>query len=118
MKRLMIVLASAFLLAFVGCKKEDSGQGYLRITVVNEDGVPIQNCNVSLTVPEPTATPFYGKTDENGYIEFEFGLHVFYDAKVWKGVWEGCDFVEIKPGETFYKNIVIYPPNSSFNGCI
>ena len=117
MKRLLVVLSSVAILAFTGCKKE-AGIGVIGITVVTEDGVPIQNCQVSLTVPVENAVQFYGRTDENGFIEFRYGLHVYYDVWVGKGLWEGCDFVEIKPGETRYKNIIIYPPNTSFNGCI
>ena len=88
------------------------------ITVVNDKGVPIQNCSISLTVPVDGANEYYGKTDINGYIEFGSGLHVYYDVHVWKGLWEGCDFVEINPGKTTQKNIVIYPPGTAFNGCI
>ena len=117
MKRIIVVLISAVLLANVGCKKEEK-VGSVGITVINEDGVPIQNAKVSLSVPVDGANEYYGKTDINGYIEFKSGLHVYYDVYVWKGIWEGCDFVEMKPGETYQKNVVIYPPNTTFNGCI
>lgn len=117
MRRIIVVLISAVLLANVGCKKSDP-VGLVGITVVNEDGVPIQNVKVSLSVPVENALEYYGTTDENGYIEFKSGLHVYYDVYVWKGIWEGCDFVEMKPGNTSLKNVIIYPPNTTFNGCI
>lgn len=117
MRRIIVVLISAVFLANVGCKKNEAG-GLVGITVVNEEGVPIQNVNVSLTVPVENSLEYYGKTDENGYIEFKSGLHVYYDVSVWKGIWQGCDFVELKPGISTLKNVVIYPPNTTFNGCI
>ena len=105
------------MLALTGCKKE-TAVGVVGITVTNEDGVPIQNSRVNLSVPVDGANEYFGTTDENGYIEFKSGLHVFYDVYVWKGIWEGCDFVEIKPGTSTQKNIIIYPPGTTFNGCI
>ncbi len=117
MKRLMLIcLMGMFFM--VSCKKENTGAGVVGITVVNTKGVPIQNCAVLLSVPIPGANQYYGTTDINGYVEFQSGLHVYYDVTVWKGLWEGCDFVEIKPGNTLLKNVIIYPPNSSYNGCI
>ncbi len=93
------------------------------ITVVNEKGVPIQNCNVKLTVPVSPGVEwgvdyFYATTNEDGYIEFKKKNHSYFDVYVWKGLWEGCDFVEFVPNETNKKNIIIYPPGSQFNGCL
>jgi hypothetical protein len=108
-------LVSFFLLT--SCKK-NVGLGTIGITVTNEKGLPIQNCNVRLDVPVEGATEYFSKTDINGFVEFNSGLHVYYDVTVWKGLWEGCDFVEIKPGNSNYKTVIIFPPGSNFNGCL
>lgn len=100
-----------------GCKKA-TGVGTIGITVTNEKGLPIQNCSVRLDVPVEGATEYYDKTDINGYVEFESGLNVYYDVYVWKGLWEGCDFVEIKPGTKNVKSVIIFPPGVNFNGCL
>lgn len=121
LKRLAIflVLLSPLLIA---CSKKD-GKAIVGITVVNEKGVPIQNCNVKLSVPDlPENTwgveYFYATTNEDGYIEFATKVNAYYDVYVWKGFWEGCDFVEFVPNEQNYKEIVIYPPGTPFNGCL
>jgi hypothetical protein len=116
MKR-FIVLSFISFLFLTGCKKT-VGSGMVGITVVTEKGLPIQNCSVRLDVPVEGATEYFGKTDVNGYIEFESGLHVYYDVYVWKGLWEGCDFVEIKPGSLNLKSVIIFPPGNNFNGCL
>lgn len=116
MKRFIVLSLISFLF-LSGCKKTE-GEGTVGITVTNEKGLPIQNCSINLTVPVDGAGTYYGKTDENGYIEFGAGLHVFYDVYVWKGLWEGCDFVEIKPGTKTLKTVIIFPPGSNFNGCL
>lgn len=116
MKRLIILSLICFSL-FTSCEKS-GGAGVVGITVVNAAGVPIQNCSVLLDVPVDGSNGYYGTTDIDGYIEFKSGLHVYYDVTVWKGLWEGCDFVEIKPGTTLNKEVIIYPPGSVFNGCI
>lgn len=105
---------SAFL---SGCVKE-TGIGTIGITVVNDNGIPIQNCSIVLEAPVDGSYQLYGHTDINGYIEFKSKLHVFYDVVVWKGLWLGCDFVEIKPGESRTKNVIIYSPGTELNGCI
>ena len=117
MKRILVVLISVAVISLVGCEKQQE-LGVVGITVVNEGGIPIQNAQISLTVPVDGANEYYGRTDENGYIEFKSGLHVYYDVYVWKGIWDGCDFVEIKPGNSYQKEVIIYPPNTTFNGCI
>jgi len=104
------------------CTKKD-GKAVVGLTVVNESGIPIQNCNVKLSVPDlPENTwgveYFYATTDEDGYIEFTTKVNAYYDVYVWKGFWEGCDFVEFVPNETNRKNIIIYPPGTPFNGCL
>jgi hypothetical protein len=115
MKRFILLFAIPLL--FAGCQKS-TGAGIVGITVVNERGVPIQNCSVKLFVPVDGAIDYYGKTDVNGYIEFKAGVHSYFDCYVWKGLWEGCDFVEFRPGERKAKNVIIYPPGSVFNGCL
>jgi len=109
---------------FSGCKKVD-GVGTVGITVTNDKGIPIQNCSIKLTVPLSVSPGvdwgvdyFYGRTDEDGYIEFSKPNNSYFDVYVWKGLWEGCDFVEFVPNEISYKTIIIYPPGSAFNGCI
>ena len=121
MKGLLLtaLLATTILMS---CKK-DSDVGIVGITVVNEKGVPIQNCNVKLTVPVSPGVEwgvdyFYGTTNEDGYIEFQKKNHSFFDVYVWKGLWEGCDFVEFVPNEIRKKDIIIFPPGSQFNGCL
>jgi hypothetical protein len=120
MKHMLILLFPAvFLLA---CNK-NSGPGTMRITVVNEDGVPIQNCNVKLSYPGSLESEwgvdyFLATTDVDGVIEFRLDVNAYFDAYVYKGFWEGCDFVEFEPGKDKNKRIIIYPPGSVFNGCI
>lgn len=123
MRGLLLVTLFAVTL-FTGCKKTD-GVGTVGITVVNAKGVPIQNCNVRLSVPASVSPGqewgvdyFYGVTDENGYIAFSKKYNSYFDVYVWKGLWEGCDFVEFTPNETTNKSLIIYPPGSVFNGCL
>ena len=116
MKRLIVLSCFSFL--FLSACKKTVGVGTIGITVTNEKGLPIQNCNIRLDVPVEGATEYFAKTDINGYVEFESGLHVYYDVYVWKGLWEGCDFVEIKPGNENLKTVIIFPPGSNFNGCL
>ncbi len=119
MKRLMVFgLLTLFLMS---CNK-NKGDGTVRLTVVNKDGVPIQNCNVKLTYPESAEAEwgvdyFLAQTDIEGQVEFKLGVNAYFDVYVWKGLWEGCDFIEFVPGEENEKDIVIYSPTTPFNGC-
>lgn len=117
-----MLLISVLAFSAVGCKKQD-GIATVRLTVVNEKGIPIQNCNVKLSVPVSPETSwgvdyFYDKTNEDGFVEFETKVNAYFDVYVWKGFWEGCDFVEFVPNEQHDKNIIIYPPGTTFNGCL
>lgn len=114
-KGILKVVAVALILSACG---KDKGGSRVYITVVNEKGVPIQNCNVKLTVPVDNSLVYYGVTDEDGKITFGSGVDSYYDCYVWKGLWEGCDYVHFVPGESTNRNIIIFPPGSTFNGCI
>lgn len=117
-----IVLISVLVFSLVGCKKQD-GKANVRLTVVNEKGVPIQNCSVKLSVPVSPETSwgvdyFFDVTNEDGVVEFQTSVNAYFDVYVWKGLWEGCDFIEFIPNEQNDKNIIIYPPGTTFNGCL
>jgi hypothetical protein len=119
MKRLILIVLPALLL--LSCSK-NVGNGTVRITVTNEAGVPIQNCNVKLNYPGSPESEwgvdyFSDKTDINGVVEFKLDVNAYFDVYVWKGLWEGCDFVEFEPGEEKSKSVIIYPPGTAFNGC-
>lgn len=118
----LLMLISVLTISLFGCKKQD-GKATVRLTVVNEAGVPIQNCNVKLSVPVSPETSwgvdyFYDVTDEDGIVEFQTSVNAYFDVYVWKGFWEGCDFIEFVPNEQNDKNIIIYPPGTTFNGCL
>ena len=118
----LLMLISVLTISLFGCKKQD-GKATVRLTVVNEAGVPIQNCNVKLSVPVSPETSwgvdyFYDVTDEDGIVEFQTSVNAYFDVYVWKGFWEGCDFIEFVPNEQNHKNIIIYPPGTTFNGCL
>lgn len=119
-KRFVIFLFFSVLIS--ACTKKD-GNAIVGLTVVNEKGIPIQNCNVKLTVPGiPENTwgveYFFATTNEDGYIEFTTKVNAYYDVYVWKGYWEGCGFVEFVPNEQKNKEVIIYPPGTPFNGCL
>ena len=118
----LLMMISVLTISLFGCKKQD-GKATVRLTVVNEAGVPIQNCNVKLSVPVSPETSwgvdyFYDVTDEDGIVEFQTSVNAYFDVYVWKGFWEGCDFIEFVPNEQNDKNIIIYPPGTTFNGCL
>ena len=119
MKQVLLVLGM-FVLSLSCAKRE--GNGIVTVTVTNSNGVPIQNCNVKLTYPESPESSwgvdyFLDKTDINGEVTFRLPVNAYFDVYVWKGIWEGCDFVEFEPGITKSKAVVIYPPGTPFNGC-
>jgi len=118
----LIIALSFITLSLSGCEKDD-GRAVVRLTVINENGIPIQNCNVKLSVPVSPETTwgvdyFFAVTDQNGVVQFESSVNAYFDVFVWKGYWEGCDFVEFIPNEVNIKNIIIYPPGTTFNGCL
>lgn len=120
MKRLLILLFPALL--SLSCSKSN-GPGTMLITVVNGDGVPIQNCNVKLNYPGSAEAEwgvdyFLDKTDIDGQIQFRLPVNAYFDVYVYKGLWEGCDFVEFEPGQDKEKSVIIYPPGTAFNGCL
>ena len=119
MKQLLLILSVMML--SVSCKKT-VGTGTITITVTNKDGVPIQNCNVKLTYPESPESAwgvdyYLNKTDINGQITFNSKVNAYFDVYTWKGIWEGCDFVEFEPGKEKTKTVIIHPPGTPFNGC-
>lgn len=119
MKRLILIFGVMVLA--LGCAR-NAGSSTVELTITNEDGVPIQNCNVKLTF-EGSAESQWGvdfylaQTDIDGKVSFSNDKHTYFDVFVWKGTWTGCDFVEFKPGTDARKNTIIYPPGTVFNGC-
>jgi len=119
MKRLLVLMG---LVLFLTACKKTVGEGKITITVTTKAGVPIQNCNIKLTYPESPESEwgvdyFLDKTDINGEVSFSSKLNAYFDVYTWKGIWEGCDYVEFEPGKTKSKTVIIYPPNTPFNGC-
>jgi hypothetical protein len=119
MKQLLMIIGIVAL--SLSCAKR-TGNGNITITVTNLEGVPIQNCNVKLTYPGSPESAwgvdyFLSTTDINGQVTFKSPLNAYFDVYTWKGIWEGCDFVEFEPGVIKDKKVIIYPPGTAFNGC-
>jgi hypothetical protein len=119
MRKLAVILI--FLgITLAGCKKEEKPIYRAKVRVVNIDGVPVQNVDIRIDTPleDPFALDFYSKTDIDGYTYFSYPYKAIFDVTATKGFgFLGCGYVELFPNEEVESIVVIYAPNSGFNGC-
>jgi len=115
MKRFILLALIGFVLT--SCQEEVVDEYFVKVKVVNENGVPIQNAAVKMFAPVAGATEWYNFTDPSGELIFRSGFEAYYDLKAWKMIYEGCNYVRLVKGETVEVNVVIYPIGEP-NGCV
>ena len=123
MKRFILLVLIGFVLT--SCQEEVVDEYFVKVKVVNENGVPIQNAAVKMFAPVAGATEWYEEaTDPSGEVVFRTGRYAenpareaYYDLKAWKMIYEGCNYVRLVKGETVEVNVVIYPIGEP-NGCV
>jgi len=116
MKRLFLFIVVAF--TFSSCEEaEGSTEYFVRVTVTNDEGIPIQNASVKMYTPVPSTTEWYSFTNDRGQVLFRSGFEAYHDVKAWKLIYEGCDYVRLVKGETVDVSITLYPIGDP-NGCL
>jgi len=115
MKRFILLVLIGFILT--SCQEEVVEEYFVKVKVVNENGVPIQNAAVKMFAPVAGATEWYNFTDPSCELIFRSGFEAYYDLKAWKMIYEGCNYVRLVKGETVEVNVVIYPIGEP-NGCV
>ena len=116
MKRFILLVLIGFVLT--SCQEEVVNEYFVKVKVVNENGVPIQNAAVKMFAPVAGAEEWYDDTTSpSGEVVFRTGREAYYDLKAWKMIYEGCNYVRLVKGETVEVNVVIYPIGEP-NGCV
>ena len=115
MKRFILLVLIGFVLT--SCQEEVVEEYFVKVKVVNENGVPIQNAAVKMFAPVSGATEWYNFTDPSCALIFRSGFEAYYERKAWKMIYEGCNYVRRVKGETVEVNVVIYPIGEP-NGCV
>lgn len=112
-------LLAVFILGLVSCKKETKGPYTINIKVVNDDGIPIQNCGLRLYAPVGTAgtVNYYGATGLDGAATFEYEYPAYLRIDAVKSSWRACGFVELDDRNEVSRTIVIKPFGDPDNGC-
>ena len=113
----VLITATMFFLHFSSCKKDDTVQTTLYVTVLDSLEKPVSSAKVTVYIKPDTSNggkpkPVQGLpktqyTDAAGKTTFTFenGLIVFIDAEK-DGLFE-TSFATMAPGETYYRKIIL-----------
>lgn len=116
---LRLTLYAGLFLLFHSCEKDVKGPYNITIRVVNDNGIPIQNCGIRMFAPVGTdgTVNYYGVTDWLGEEVFEYKYPAYLRIDAVKSSWKGCGFVELDEKNDVDCVIVIKPFNDPDNGC-
>lgn len=120
MRKLLLSLFVVSTVVITGCNRaETNPEGRANIIVTAEDGTPVQNALVLFKSPNSVQNGLevYKYTEIDGSAFVRWNYHVYADVSVVKGGFRSCGAVEIRPGETTTKTIVLLPTSSPANGC-
>ncbi|NDD50312.1 MAG: hypothetical protein EBZ34_02630 [Flavobacteriia bacterium] len=108
------------------CEEEDT-RSQVRVRVMNQDSVPIQNALVRLFAPgtntlftDPnTQGSYYRYSGVDGWCEpsFKFDGEAFLDVEAAKGGWRGCSYVHVTKASTAEIIVFMKPYGDLNNGC-
>ena len=119
MKRLIPLFTLVAIVAFA-CAKPEPESFQFRITVVNEEGIPIQNASVHATAPVINALPdFKGFTGVDGVFRIDnedvlnYGLPAVLQVTAEKGsnppVVFGCGYLKLVRDSVAELTVVLLP---------
>lgn len=120
MRKLLALIAFSGLLVFTGCSKDENKSYDLRVKVVNEDGIPVQNALVRFYVPSTPSGEInrYQYTGPNGEVVFRYKWKIFANVDAGKGPFQGCSFAELQEGQEVFLPITLKPYSDPTNGCV
>lgn len=107
------------LMSLAACEQDKQGPYTINVTVENEDGIPIQNCELRLYAPVGTAgtVNYYAATGIDGRATFEYDYPAYLRIDAVKSSWRACGFVELADDNVVSRTIVIKPFGDPDNGC-
>jgi len=103
----------------LSCEKKNQGPYDIEVRVVNEDGLPIQNCLIRMYAPVGADGTInaYATTGFDGVALFEYAYPAYLQLDAVKGSWKGCGFAELRDVNLVETTIIIKPFSDPNNGC-
>ncbi|KAB2810132.1 hypothetical protein [Phaeocystidibacter luteus] len=121
MRKLLLGLFVASTLLFItGCNEATPIEdGRATLYVYSEDGRAIQNALVVFRSPVdvPNGLEVYKYTEIDGSAFVKWSYDVFADVEVSKAGLRSCTAIQIEPGKTTEKDLILLPTDHPANGC-
>lgn len=120
MKNLLLTLFAVSAVFLAGCNRAtEDPEGEAKVYVVDQQGRPIQNALVAFTSPVnvPNGLEVYKLTNIDGSAFVKWDYNIYVDVRVTKGGYSGCTAINLVPGETREKELILYPFGETGNGC-
>lgn len=97
----LLTLTLFAMLIFTSCSKDERDYK-LTIHVTVEDNISVQNSLVRVYAPiANTLVDYWGTTDENGELTFEFENEVVVEIIASKSSFKNCGFIALDRGDNF-----------------
>ncbi len=119
LSRMSFGFSALALITLSSCEKKTQGPYDIQVLVVNDDGLPIQNCLIRMYAPVGADGTInaYAKTGFDGQALFSYSYPAYLQLDAVKGSWKGCGFAELRDQNLVETTIVIKPFSDPNNGC-
>jgi hypothetical protein len=117
--RTVLALSASAGIFLASCEKKTQGPYDIQVLVVNDEGLPIQNCLIRMYAPVGADGTInaYAKTGFDGRALFEYSYPAYLQLDAVKGSWKGCGFAELRDQNLVETTVVIKPFSDPNNGC-